>query len=76
MIRKDCECNKKLVISGGRCLFITDIEGDRGIYLDSWGNKFFLGDCLSIPMTLSIMGYENSRLWKSEIRRREQDNVI
>ena len=41
MIRKDCECNKKLVISGGRCLFITDIEGDRGIYLDSWGNKFF-----------------------------------
>ena len=41
MIRKDCECNKMLVISGGRCLSITDIEGKRVTYLDSGGNKFF-----------------------------------
>ena len=47
-----------------------------GEYIWIVGEISFSGDCLSIPMTLSIMGYENSRLWKSEIRRREQDDVM
>ena len=41
VIRKDCVCNKILVISGGRCLSITDIEGERGTYLDSGRKRFF-----------------------------------